>query len=376
MSRTAKPNWSVEDEAFMRRALALARRGQGRVEPNPMVGCVIVKNGRVVGEGCHRVFGGPHAEANALAAAGRAAQGATAYVTLEPCCHQGKTPPCTKALIAARVRRVIAATRDPNPLVSGKGLRQLGAAGIRTGVGLLAEEAERQIAPFSTVQSLKRPYFTLKWAQSIDGKIATRSGDSRWITSLASRREAHRLRARVDAIVVGVETVLHDNPDLTARYARPIRIATRVVLDSELRTPVKSRLVRTAKETPTLIATTSKGAARHSQRSKLESAGCEIVVLKSGPGGIALVALARELHRRKMTNVMVEGGGRVLGGFVDSGLADEALIFVAPRLIGGESAPGPLRAVGPKMMDGLPSIEVASMRRIGPDVCYNVIFHR
>ena len=274
------------------------------------------------------------------------------------------------------MKRVIAATKDPNTLVSGKGLRRLSAAGIRTGVGLLADEAKRLIAPFSTRQLLKRPYFILKWAQSIDGKIATRSGDSRWITSLASRREAHRLRARVDAVVVGVETVLRDDPALTARYARPIRIATRVVLDSSLRTPMKSRLVKTARETPTLIATTSRAAARRSQRKRLEDAGCEVVVVKSGPGGISLSALAREMHRRKMTNVMVEGGGRVLGRFVDAGLADEALIFVAPRLIGGAAAPGPLRAEGPKMMGGLPAIEVASMRRIGPDVCYNVIFHR
>lgn len=370
------PKWSHDDEAFMRRALLIARRGQGLVEPNPMVGCVIVKRGRVIAEGYHRVFGGPHAEVNALKQAGKAARGTMVYVTLEPCCHHGKTPPCTEALIAAGVRRVVAAMKDPNPLVSGKGLRKLKAAGIYTGVGLLSDDAAQLAAPFVTYHVHRRPYFILKWAQSLDGKIATRSGDSQWITSLASRREAHRLRARVDAIIVGIETVLADDPDLTARHARPLRTATRIVLDSRLRTPVTARIVRTARATPTLIVTSPAGAKKRLQRRRLEDAGCEIVTIRTVRGGIDLDALARALHQRRMTNVMIEGGGRVLGSFFDAALADEAMVFVSPRIIGGKSAPGPLGGEGPEMMRNLASSEVVSVRRTGPDLCYNVRFHR
>jgi diaminohydroxyphosphoribosylaminopyrimidine deaminase/5-amino-6-(5-phosphoribosylamino)uracil reductase len=368
--------WSQEDERFMQRALAIARRAVGRVEPNPMVGCVLVKRGRKVGEGHHRDFGGPHAEVNAITSAGNAAKGATAYVTLEPCCHHGKTPPCTEALIRSGVVSVIAAMKDPNPLVAGKGLRRLRAAGIITRVGLLEREAESLTAPFVTCQTRKRPYIILKWAQSLDGKIATRTGDSQWITSLASRRESHRLRARVDAIVVGVETVLADDPELTARHARRRRIATRVVLDSQLRTPPSARLVCTANVTPTLIVTSPSGLKRKSRAAALEAAGCELIAVKSSRSGISLPALARELHRRSMTNVMVEGGGRVLGSFFDSGLGDEAIIFVAPRLIGGAEAPGPLDGLGPKNMTDLAAVEVMSVRRLGVDLCYNVRFHR
>ncbi|OWY69616.1 riboflavin biosynthesis protein RibD [cyanobacterium TDX16] len=368
--------WSQEDERFMRRALAIARRAEGRVEPNPMVGCVLVKRGRIVGEGYHRVFGGPHAEVNAIASAGRAAKGATAYVTLEPCCHHGKTPPCTEALIRSGVGSVIAAMKDPNPLVAGKGLRRLRAAGITTRVGLLEREAEVLTAPFITRQKQRRPYFILKWAQSLDGKIATRTGDSQWITSLASRREAHRLRARVDAVIVGVETVLADDPELTARHAPRRRTAARVVLDSRLRTPLTARVVRTANVTPTLIVTSLMGIRRKSRTAALEAAGCEVIAMKSTQSEISLPALARELYRRSMTNVMVEGGGRILGSFFDSGLGDEAMIFVAPRLIGGAEAPGPLGGLGPRNMTDLAALEVLSVRRLGVDLCYNVRFRR
>lgn len=368
--------WSHEDERFMRRALAIARRAEGRVEPNPMVGCVLVKRGRIVGEGYHRFFGGPHAEVNAIASAGSAAKGATAYVTLEPCCHHGKTPPCTEALIRSGVGSVIAAMKDPNPLVAGKGLRRLRAAGFTTRVGLLEREAELLAAPFVTRQTEKRPYIILKWAQSLDGKIATRTGDSKWITSLASRRESHRLRARVDAIVLGVQTVIADDPDLTARHASPRRIATRVILDSRLRTPLTARLVLTASVTSTLIVTSPAGIRRKSRAAALKAAGCEVIAIKATQSGISLPALARELHRRTMTNVMVEGGGRTLGSFFDSGLGDEAMIFVAPLLIGGAEAPGPLSGLGPKNMTDLAALEVVSVRRLGVDLCYNVRFRR
>jgi len=355
----------------MAQALSLARRGQGRVEPNPMVGCVLVKRGRVVGRGFHRRFGGPHAEVNALRQAGSRARGATAYVTLEPCCHFGKTPPCTDALIAAGIGRVIAAMRDVNPKVAGRGFAALRAADIRCDVGILEEQARSLNAPFIKFFREHRPYVILKWAQSLDGKIATRSGDSRWISSAISRKEVHRLRARVDAIIVGVDTVLRDDPQLTARAVPRLRIASRIILDSKLRTPLKSRLIRSAQQTPTIIATS-----RRSGRSPalLQAAGCEVLMMPAHRTGVSLTALLGELHRRRMTNVLVEGGGRVLGSFIEQGLADEARIFIAPRLIGGENAPGPLRNLGPQNMRGLPKGQVIEDVLLGPDRCYTIRF--
>lgn len=361
---------------YMARAIALAWRGQGYVEPNPMVGCVIVKDGRAVGEGYHRRFGGPHAEPNALAAAGGRARGATLYVTLEPCCHFGKTPPCVEAILRAGVRRVVAAMRDPNPLVAGKGFRRLRRAGIDVRVGFMRAEAERLAAPFITCQTLRRPYVILKWAQSIDGKIATRSGDSKWITSKESRRSAHALRARVDAIIVGVETVLADDPDLTARWVRPKRIATRVVLDSRFRTPLSSRLVRSARRVPTLIVGSSMRGITAARRRRLESAGCRVLTTPSGSVGIDPRKLLAALRDMGMTNVLVEGGGKVLGGFLEAGLADEAIVFVGRKLIGGETAPGPLRHRGPRLMKDLPAVEIVGISRLGDDLCYDIRFSR
>ncbi len=360
----------------MARALALAWRGQGFVEPNPMVGCVIVKKGRIVGEGYHRRFGGPHAEPNALKQAGRAAYGATLYVTLEPCCHFGKTPPCVEAIIRAGVRRVVAAMKDPNPLVAGKGFRRLRAAGIDVQVGLMKHEAMKQAAPFITYQTLWRPYVILKWAQSIDGKIATRSGDSKWITSVESRRMAHALRARVDGIIVGVDTVLADDPDLTARWVRPRRVATRIVLDSRLRTPLHARLVRTARRMPTLIVTGAASRSSIARRRRLEKAGCRTLALPTDALGIDLKKLLAALRDMGMTHVLVEGGGRVLGSFVRAGLADEAKVFVGCKLIGGETAPGPLRHEGPRWMRDLPTIEIAGISHFGGDLCYDIRFSR
>jgi diaminohydroxyphosphoribosylaminopyrimidine deaminase/5-amino-6-(5-phosphoribosylamino)uracil reductase len=375
-------------------ALNLARRGQGLVEPNPMVGCVIVKNGRIVGQGYHKKYGGPHAEVYALRAAGPLAKGATAYVTLEPCNHTGKTPPCTEALIRAKVGRVVAAMKDPNPVVAGKGFRRLRNAGIRVDVGLLSDEAMTLNAPFIKYHRDHRPYVILKWAQSIDGKIATRTGDSKWITSLESRTQAHALRARVDAVIVGVNTVLTDNPELTTRLVHPRRTPARIVLDPGLRTPLNAKLVRTARDIPTIIVTcpvadrrtdtsarvTVRPTTRQSRRAlnnkllRLTSAGCQILEIARATSGIDLRCLLEKLHARGMTNVLVEGGGTTLGAFLEHGLADEARIFVAPRLIGGESAPGPLRQLGPASMRRLPGITRVDVTQHGPDICYNIKF--
>lgn len=367
--------FSENDRRFMQLALNLARRGEGLVEPNPMVGCVLVKHGRIVGRGWHRRFGGEHAEPNALRDAGDAARGAAAYVTLEPCNHHGKTPPCTEALLAAGVARVVVAARDPHPLVAGRGLRRLRAAGLRVDVGLLRHEALRLIRPFTTYHLMRRPYVILKWAQSVDGRIATRTGDSKWISSIQSRRRAHALRARVDAIIVGVATVLADDPELTARLVQPRRVATRIVLDTRLRTPARAKLVKSARKTPTLIVT-APDAASSRRAAALRRAGCEVVGLPAGPAGLRLHELATELHRRGMTNVLVEGGGRVLGACLEAGLADEVHVFVSSRLIGGEAAPGPLRNRGPADMKSLPDVELRSRVPCGPDMWYTFEIRR
>lgn len=353
----------THDEAgFMRRALRLAARGRGRVEPNPMVGCVLVRGGRIIAEGYHRRFGGPHAEVEALRRCDNP-RGCTAYVTLEPCCFHGKTPPCTEALIAAGVRRVVAAMTDPHPRVRGRGLRRLRQAGIETRVGLLEDQARQLNAAYLKLLRQRRPWVILKWAQSLDGKIATRTGDSKWISDEACRRHAHRTRGFVDAILVGVGTVLADDPLLTCRLARPRRVATRIVLDSHLRTPARSQLVRTARQIPTWIACSNRAPARRA--AALERAGCRIVRLPRGRGGLDLARLLDVLGEAAMTRLLVEGGGRVLGSFFDAGLFDELHVYIAPRLIGGAAAPGPLEGRG--VPDVRSALRVASQKtsRIG-----------
>jgi diaminohydroxyphosphoribosylaminopyrimidine deaminase/5-amino-6-(5-phosphoribosylamino)uracil reductase len=346
----------------MRRALQLAAHGQGRVEPNPLVGCVVVRGGEVIGEGYHHRFGGPHAEIEALrdsAARSGVARRATLYVTLEPCCHHGKTPPCTDALIAAGVGRVVVAMRDPNPLVSGRGLRLLKKAGIATEVGLLEREAAELNAPFIKLLRRKRPWVILKWAQSLDGKIATRTGDARWISDEQMRAHAHRVRGRLDAIIVGRRTVEHDDPLLTCRTGdmgragragragRPRRIATRIILDAGLHTPQTAQLVCTARQTPTWIFCGPRAAKPRIR--KLQSAGCEVHQVPPDPSGagVSLTAVLDVLGAHAMTNVLVEGGGQVLGSFFDQKLADELHVYIAPLLIGGAAAPSPLAAKGP-----------------------------
>ncbi|MEW6250537.1 MAG: bifunctional diaminohydroxyphosphoribosylaminopyrimidine deaminase/5-amino-6-(5-phosphoribosylamino)uracil reductase RibD [Planctomycetota bacterium] len=369
--------FSKDDERHLARALQLARRGQGYVEPNPMVGCVVVRGGRVLGEGWHRRFGEPHAEIEALRAAQaahgkNATRGATVYVTLEPCCHTGKTPPCTDALIAAGVARVVALMQDPNPRVCGAGAAALRKAGVRSELasgGPLHAVAAELNAPFTKLMTQRRPWVILKWAQSLDGKIATRTGDSKWITDEACRAHAHRTRGRVDGILVGVGTVLSDNPLLTCRVGRPRRIAARIVLDTHLRTPRSAQLVRTACETPTLIFCGPDAPARRVR--VLEAAGCVVervqLVGRGRPGQSVLSppAVLDALGRRQMTNLLVEGGGRVLGNVFDAGLADELHVYVAPLLIGGAAAPGPLHGRGPATIGDAVRLRPKTERRCG-----------
>ncbi|MEW6357512.1 MAG: bifunctional diaminohydroxyphosphoribosylaminopyrimidine deaminase/5-amino-6-(5-phosphoribosylamino)uracil reductase RibD [Planctomycetota bacterium] len=334
----------TDDERFMRMALALAERGRGKVEPNPMVGAVIVKGGKVVGKGYHRWFGQAHAEVNAIRDAGRRAKGATLYVTLEPCTTYGKTPPCTDAIIAAGLARVVVASPDPT---QGDARRILRRAGIEMVFGPCREEANELNAPFFKLRLLGLPYVTAKWAMTLDGKIATRTGDSKWISCEASRRMVHVLRSQVDAIMVGIGTVLQDDPELTARTPRG-RNPRRIILDSRARVPLKSKIVRTARDVETIIATTRTAPKKKS--AALERAGCEVLVLPARLGAVDLKRLMRTLGRRELSHVLVEGGAKVLTAMLAADLIDRVWVFIAPTILGGEGARSPILGEGPSAM--------------------------
>lgn len=333
------------DDFWMHRALELAERGRGYVEPNPLVGAVLVRDGVLVGEGWHQRYGQAHAEINALAAAGSAARGAALYVTLEPCCHHGKTPPCTEALLRAGIRRVVVAMRDPFPAVAGQGLAQLRAAGVEVAVGVGEAAARCLNAPYLKLLRTGRPYVHAKWAMTWDGKLATRSGDSQWISGQASRRRVHELRGRMDAILVGIGTVLADDPLLTARPPGP-RTPLRIVLDRQARLPRASRLAQTARTVPVLVAVGPQ--ADRSACTALRQLGVEVLELPLDPRSqwLDVPALLDELGRRRLTNLLVEGGSEVLASFLEAGALDEVHVFLAPRLVGGRAAKSPIGGCG------------------------------
>jgi len=350
----------------MRRAIALAARGDYRVHPNPRVGAVAVKGGELLGEGYHEACGGPHAEAALLASLPPgAAEGCTVYVSLEPCAaFPGKqTPPCCEALVAAGVARVVVADSDPNPGVAGKGLAVLREAGVEVSTGVLAREARLLNQPFAKWMQHRAPYVTAKWAMSLDGKIAAHTGHARWISGPESRQEVHRLRGAVDAVLVGANTALVDDPLLTRRDA-PGRDPARVVVDSRGRLPLGSQLVRTAREHRALwLVGHGVETAAHAE------AGVEVVELAPGPAGslepaVVLAALAE----RELRHVLVEGGGTLLGAWLDAGAVDAVCVHLAPLLIGGAGAPGPLGGVGVERVDLAPRLQELSVTRRGADV--------
>lgn len=353
--------------AAMQHALALAARGFGAVEPNPPVGAVIVDDsGRCLGEGWHQRFGGPHAEIVALEHAGAAARGATLYVTLEPCCHFGKTPPCSRAVIAAGVKRVIVAMSDPAPHVAGGGIAELRAAGIEVEIGLCEVEARALTAPFVRWITEKRPWVHAKWAMTLDGKIASRTGHSQWITGSESRAVVHTLRGRMDAVVVGIGTVLADDPLLTARPAGP-RLATRVIIDPQARLPVTSRLVQTVSEVPVLWIIGDH--IPSSQTEAIIHTGVKCLRLPHDPDkGFNHRTWLNELGQRAMTHLFVEGGGKLLGSLFDAELIDEYHVFIAPKLVGGATAPSPLGGHGLERIPGGPSLQDVTMTMLDGDI--------
>lgn len=352
------------DAHWMERACQIALEGQGRVEPNPMVGCVIVRDGQQISEGIHAQFGGPHAERVALANLKElSARGATAYVTLEPCCHYGKTPPCTDALIEAGVVRVCCAMLDPDPRVSGQGVQQLRRAGLQVDVGCAEAAARNLLAPYLKKTTEGRPFVIAKWAMSLDGKMATHTGDSRWISSAASRQHAHQVRGRVDAIVVGSRTAQVDNPLLTARPPGA-RIPLRVVFDSLASLSPESQLAQTARNIPVLV--WAGPAAPELNIQRLRALGCQVEVCPDGQQRIPalLDLLVKQINA---TNVLFEGGGRLLGHLFETQLIDEVQVYVAPKLIGGLSS-SPLSAHGIAQMSDGPTLTVCERANFDDDI--------
>jgi diaminohydroxyphosphoribosylaminopyrimidine deaminase/5-amino-6-(5-phosphoribosylamino)uracil reductase len=335
----------VSDLVFMRRALELAELGRGLTSPNPIVGAVLVREGRVVGEGAHLRAGGPHAEIAALQVAGDGARGATLYVTLEPCAHHGRTPPCAPTVARAGVVRVVVALPDPNPLVAGGGADVLRAAGIAVELGVLAAEAERQISPWLTAMRRRRPHVTLKAAATLDGRLADVHGVSKWITGEAARERAHRLRAEADAVLVGLTTALRDDPALTVRLAEPWpREPYRIVLDTTARLGVQARVIHAGTPARAIVAVGPQ--APPARVAALEAAGARVLRCPTREGRVDPVALLERLFELEVRTVLVEGGGETHAAFVEAGVVDRVALFLAPLLLGGRDAGGIIGGAG------------------------------
>lgn len=351
----------AQDHDFMARALRLAARGLYTTTPNPRVGCVLVKDGRIIGEGWHEKAGQPHAEVHALAAAGEQARGATAYVTLEPCSHFGRTPPCADALIRAGVNRVVAAMQDPNPEVAGKGLEKLRRAGIETTSGVLEAEARELNVGFVSRMSRGRPWVRLKVAMSLDGRTALNNGVSQWITGAAARRDAHAWRARACAMMTGIGTVRDDDPQLTVRAVETTRQPLRVLLDGWLEVRPAARIIAGGN---TLVYSSVADEAR---AAALREQGADVVVLPDGTGKVDLAAMLRDLARRGINEVMVEAGARLNGALLRAGCIDEVLIYQAPVLL-GDKARGMAALPELTELDGKIRLDIFETRRIGEDL--------
>ena len=354
-------SFSAVDHGMMVRALQLAERGLWTTSPNPRVGCVLVRDGEIVGEGWHEKAGEPHAEIHALRATGDRARGATAYVTLEPCSHHGRTPPCAEALIAAGVSRVVAAMSDPNPLVAGQGLAMLRAAGIETASGLLESEARELNIGFVSRMTRGRPWLRLKAAASLDGKTALNNGISQWITGPDARRDGQRWRARACAIMTGIGTVRDDDPQLNVRDVETPRQPLRVVVDSRLETPLSARILQGA---TVLIA----GAVDNAEKKALlRSAGAEVLILPNAAGKVELKDLLEELARRGINEVHVEAGFKLNGSLLREGLVDELLLYLAPCLI-GHDASGLFNLPALTSLDDKRLLQIRDLRQIGEDI--------
>ncbi|MFA6078868.1 MAG: bifunctional diaminohydroxyphosphoribosylaminopyrimidine deaminase/5-amino-6-(5-phosphoribosylamino)uracil reductase RibD [Candidatus Omnitrophota bacterium] len=351
------------DQEYMHIAIKLAKKAEGRTSPNPIVGALVVNGSQIVGRGYHKKAGLAHAEVNALKEAGRQARNATLYVTLEPCDHFGRTPPCTDAIVNSRIRRVVIGMTDPNPLNNGRGIKRLAAHGISVVSGVLEKEARSINEPYIKFITRKLPYVTVKAAESIDGKIATRLGDSKWITSDDSRRYVHELRSRVDAVMVGVNTVLRDDPLLTSRI-RGAKQPLRIVVDSHLKTPLNAKLFANIRRSPLLIVAIE----RSPRIKKYESKGAEILIVKEKRGKVDLARLMKSLAVRGISHILVEGGGELNAAMIDSGLADKVLFFIAPMIIGGKDAITAVEGRGAAHISEALALKNVKVKRFSEDI--------
>jgi diaminohydroxyphosphoribosylaminopyrimidine deaminase / 5-amino-6-(5-phosphoribosylamino)uracil reductase len=353
-------------EQWMRRALELAGKAAGRTSPNPMVGAVIVKNSRVIAEGYHKKVGRPHGEIEALRKAGKRARGAQMFVNLEPCCHQGRTPPCTDAIIESGIKEVFVGMRDPNPVVAGKGIRQLKRAGVAVHSGLLKSECLRFNEVFVKYIQTGVPFVILKSALSLDGKIATSTGESQWITGPEARERVHRMRDQVDAILVGAGTVLKDNPRLTTRLKKGKgHNPARVILDARAEIPLKARVFQHANRDRIIYVTTSQASALRVNR--LKDRGVDIQVIPERNAHISLIKLLKLLGQMEITSVLLEGGSGINASALKEGIVDKAVLFLAPMIIGGESAPGVVGGPGTKDLKQALPIKNMTVTPVGAD---------
>ena len=353
------------DEKFMKRALELAKKGEGKVNPNPLVGALIVKNNKIIGEGYHEVYGGNHAEINAIKNSKESLGGATIYVTLEPCHHYGKTPPCVESIIKHGFSKVFIGQIDPNPLVAGKSIEKLKKAGIEVKVGVLEEECIKLNEVFNKYILSNEPYVLLKAAMSLDGKIATTSGESMWITGEISRENLHKLRNKYSAIMVGVNTVIKDNPSLTCRVPNG-RNPIRIIVDSKIRIPLDSRVLDISNESRCLIATTEK--ASKDKIKQLKDRGIEVLILQDKDERVDIRKLIEELGRLKIDGVLLEGGGTLNFSFLEAGLVDKVEFYIAPKIIGGDKAKTPVEGVGIGVLSETFNIKNISTKFLGEDL--------
>lgn len=353
------------DKVYMKRALELAELGRGKVAPNPMVGAVIVKAGKIIGEGYHKKYGDNHAEVNAFANATEDVSGATLYVTLEPCAHYGKTPPCAKRIVKEGIKKVVIGVLDPNPLVAGKGVNILKDAGIEVVVGVLEEECRKINEVFMKYIKTSRPFVLMKYAMSLDGKISTATGKSKWISCEKSRRDVHKLRNNLSAIMVGINTVIKDNPMLNCRIEGgndPIRI----IVDSNLRIPLDSKIVNTSNNISTIVATTHK--ADKDKIKLLEERNVEVIVAKEKDGRVDITSLIDKLGEKKIDSILLEGGSEINFSCLQEGIVDKVRIYIAPKILGGNNAKGAVGGRGVSEMIESFNIENIDISTIGSDI--------
>jgi diaminohydroxyphosphoribosylaminopyrimidine deaminase/5-amino-6-(5-phosphoribosylamino)uracil reductase len=364
----------MADEKYMRLALDLAQKGEGSVEPNPLVGAIIVRNNKIIGKGYHQHFGGPHAEINAINSVKNSGQlkDATLYITLEPCIHFGKTPPCVPAIVQVGIKKVVIASRDPNPLVNGKGIRLLKQHGISVTEGIMGDQAKNINRPFFKLHQKGLPYVVAKWAMSLDGKLATKTGDSKWITSEKSRNYARGIRAKMNGVMVGIGTVLNDNPRLLPNTKPQINTdkhrknPIRIILDSRARLSLTSNLVRTLNKGDVYLMVSSSAPAKNVRL--LEHKGVRVLRLPSRKGQLDFMAILKILAKNGINKIMIEGGGEVLGSAFDEKVVDEVYAFIALKIIGGRTSKTPVEGNGIQKLNDALNLKNLSVKYLKPDI--------